>query len=122
MKKRKIEKQIFSILKLLPLLMILVYFALNFASSWSTGTNIVNSTILTNFNEIMANFSVVTEVATPIQYFLEEIFGLNTVLTLSISYYLVWLIITELLWIIYDVIIFLPRIMRSMIEKGMDQS
>lgn len=120
MKKRKIEKITFGILKLLPLLLVVVLYLLNFSTVWSTGATVVANDVVTNMNNIMSNFSIINTFTQPIYYLLNTIFGMNTDISTLISNYMLWLVLVELLYVLYDLIIYLPRLLRSLVERGMN--
>lgn len=119
MKKRKIEKIIFNLLMCTPLLLVLVLYCLNFSGLWSTGTIDTASSVLTKFNEIMANFTLNSNFTTPIKYLMNTIFSLNATISESIASYIVWLVLIELIHLLYDILILIPRMIRNMLDKGL---
>ena len=104
---------------LLPLLLVLVLYCLNFSGYWSTGTLDTASSVLTKFNDIMANFTLNSTFTSPISYLMNNIFSLNITLANSISSYVVWLVLIELIHLLYDILILIPRVIRNMIDKGL---
>lgn len=121
MRHKKIEKTIFNVLMLLPLILVLVYFVQNFANLWGNHIELSNSIVLSNFNQIMANFNVSNTFTQPIYYFLHNIFGMEETISNILACYFIYLIIVELLHILYDLFIFIPKVMRSLLNRGMKE-
>lgn len=103
---------------LLPLLMALALILLNFSELWHSGTNTLPSAIITKFNDILSNFTLNEDFTMPLKYLFTNIFELNTTLSTSLSNYIMYLVMIELVHVLYDLIIFLPRFIRSLIDKG----
>lgn len=124
MRRKKIEKLIFNILMLLPFLLTLIYFLVTTFSLQQSGEMLTCTDYLNVLFEFTVfDAAVVPELnpplLTPITYFV-ELLGMPMTLGFFLGWFISYLVTIELLKILYDFIMFLPRVLRSMIERGLN--
>lgn len=125
MRRKKVEKLIFNILMLTPLLIALATLIIIAFSNNQTGNEISVDLVLDIWSQSMVfadlegAFTNMPPLAMPIVN-LFTILGFNEMIGFIIGYYINYLIIIELLKILYDFIMFLPRVLRSLMERGIN--
>lgn len=119
MKTKKIEKTIFNLLMLLPFILGFCYYAFYFATLWRNSSATISvSLILTNFFSIFTRFGILNTYTLPVKYLMINIFGVTDYVANALSIYFIYMIIVELLHVLYNLIVWLPRTLRSLIERG----
>lgn len=118
MKKKRIEKMIFNILLVLPLLIVGVFFAYQLIYSHNHDYVLTIPMLFSSIGEV---FSGATSgmIYAPIYYLLNNIVVIGSSLSNVVALYLQYCIVIELAWLCYKVIVFIPRACSSIIDKGL---
>lgn len=124
--RKKIEKIIFSLLMCLPLVIFGGLFLVQIIRNWNGINDISLETLQYIFIDTAVLFQplgdgALTGIMEAFGYFF-EILGVTD--TSAMPYLLVvcqllYMIVIELIWLLYDLIIFIPRACRSIVERGM---
>lgn len=116
MRKKRFEKIIFTILMLLPLILFGVWLLCGVVKNNNGSFDLTSSNAYEMMLSFVSNGVEVGFVSDAIKYFF-GIFGVNNAIALSISMYVQYIVLIELVHIIYDVVIFIPRCVRSILER-----
>lgn len=124
--RKKIEKIIFSLLMCLPLIIFGGLFLVQIIRNWN-GINDINlETLQYLFIDTSTIFQPMGEGAlvSVIEAFayLFEILGITDMSALPyllVLVQIIYMLVIEVIWLLYDLIIFIPRACRSIVEKGM---
>lgn len=125
MRRKKVEKQIFSFLMWLPFVIIGFYLVGGVFAANQTGNiiNIINpETIFLEIAMFLTGSDMEYMWPTLGQVFFDlgTIIGIPEVYSLILAILIPYWITIEFAHILYDFIIFLPKVLRSMIERGMN--
>ncbi len=118
MTRKKIENLIFNILKLLPLILFLGWYLMAIIRNQH---NTFDITALSTYQTLLSYInlgSLNSLIVEPIVYFM-SVFGLSNDIVYVVSNYIQYIVVIELVHLLYDVIIFIPRSCRSIVERGM---
>lgn len=125
MRRKKVEKQLFSFLMWLPLVIIGFYLIGGVFAANQTGNivNIINPETI--FLEIAmfltgGDLEYVWPTLGEVFFNLGTIIGIPDVYSLILAILIPYWITIELVHILYDFIIFLPRLLRSLMERGIN--
>lgn len=119
MRKKKVENFIFSILFLMPIMVFMGYLLINVVSANNHEVVLTVSDLWTNLTSSINNNVVGGPVYNSISYFL-SIFNISGVISNFVSMYVQYVICIELVHFLFDVFIFIPRVVRQMFTKGVD--
>lgn len=125
MRRKKVEKQLFSFLMWLPLVVIGFYLIGGIFAANQTGNivNIINPETI--FLEIAmfltgGDLEYIWPTLGQVFFDLGTIIGIPEVYSLILAILIPYWITIEFAHILYDFIILLPRLLRSMIERGLN--
>lgn len=123
MRKSKIEKYFFNFLKFLPFVVFGFYCLFNLFLNINLKNTAMEPTQLYDYLSACFTFGKGAGFMTfyePITYFL-GLFGYDptSVVVKVVSSSFNWLIVVELIHLLFDVVIFIPKACRKLIEKGM---
>lgn len=118
MKKKKIEKIIMHMLIVLPFLIVMVYWLYQLIYSHHHDYTMSISGIYQSFNDVFGN-ATTGLIYAPAYYLLNNVVQIGSNLASVISYYIQYCVLVELIYVLYCVMIFIPRACSSMLSKGM---
>lgn len=116
MRKKRFEKIIFALLMLLPLILFAVWLLCCIVKNNNGSFDLTSSNAYEMMLSFVSNGVAVGPISDAIKYFF-GIFGVNEIISLAISMYVQYVVLIELVHIIYDIVIFIPRALRVILEK-----
>ena len=117
MKKRKLEKVILHMLIVLPFLIVMVYWLYQIIYSHHHDYTMSITGIYQSFSDVFGN-ATTGLIYAPIYYLLNDVINIGSDISSIISYYVQYCVLIELVYMIYCVMIFIPRACSSMLSKG----